>query len=162
MITNIVTFSERNNLIIEKIRELVDEDRKILLLSDRRDHLSLLENMIGTYCSVGYYIGGMKESELIEAEKAQLILGTYAMASTGLDIPDLDSLILASPKSDIEQSVGRILRKKHAITKRIIDICDTFSVFFGQNYKRLRFYKKQEYEVLGEEFPTNIWDVNFT
>ena len=34
------------------------------------------------------------------------------MASEGMDIPKLNTVILASPKSDVEQSVGRVFRQK--------------------------------------------------
>ena len=37
------------------------------------------------------------------------------MASEGMDIPKLNTIILASPKSDVEQIVGRYLDKKHVI-----------------------------------------------
>ena len=50
---------------------------------------------IGT---VGYYIGGMKEVQLKESENKKIIIATYAMASEGLDIKSLTTLIMASPK----------------------------------------------------------------
>ena len=53
----------------------------------------------------------MKAQSLKESEEKQLILGTFMMAAEAMDIPDLDTLILGSPKGDIEQAVGRILRK---------------------------------------------------
>jgi superfamily II DNA or RNA helicase len=54
----------------------------------------------------------MKEAALKEAETKKIILGTYAMASEGLDIKTLTTLFMVTPKSDICQSVGRILRSK--------------------------------------------------
>ena len=45
-------------------------------------------------------------------KRMNIILGTFSMASEGMDIPKLNTIILASPKSDIVQSVGRILRQK--------------------------------------------------
>ena len=104
--------------------------------------------------SIGYYIGGMKELELKCSEDKDILLGTYAMSSEGMDIPSLNTLIMASPKGEIEQSVGRILRKKHAITPIVYDIVDDFSIFTGQYYKRMKFYKKNNYPI----YKTDICD----
>ena len=70
-----------------------------------------------------YYVGGMKKEKLKESEYKDLILGTFAMANEGLDIEALNTLILASPKSDIVQSCGRILRKSHEKVQPIIVDC---------------------------------------
>ena len=72
------------------------------------------------------------------------------MASEGMDIPKLNTIILASPKSDIVQSVGRILREKKETRKfhpLIIDINDEFSIFINQSNKRLMFYNKCNYDI---------------
>jgi superfamily II DNA or RNA helicase len=71
------------------------------------------------------------------------------MASEGMDIPALNTVNLCSPKSDIEQSVGRILRKKHAISPLVIDVIDEdYQNFMTQFYIRLRFYKKMNYRAV--------------
>jgi predicted helicase len=73
------------------------------------------------------------------------------MASEGMDIPKLDTIILSTPKSDIIQSVGRILRKKpedRIYIPLIIDINDNFSMFINQSKKRLKYYKKCSYNIL--------------
>ena len=62
--------------------------------------------------TVGYYIGGMKEEELKKSEYKKVIIATYAMAEEGLDIKTLTTLLMATPKVDVTQSIGRILRKK--------------------------------------------------
>jgi superfamily II DNA or RNA helicase len=71
------------------------------------------------------------------------------MSSEGMDVPGLDTIILASPKSDVEQSVGRILRLK-AEDRRyqalVIDIHDDIGVFVNQARKRRAFYKAQAYD----------------
>ena len=71
--------------------------------------------------SIGFYIGGMKDADLKLSEGKQIILATYGMASEGLDIKTLTTLIMATPLSDVEQSVGRIMRKKHE-NPLVIDI----------------------------------------
>ena len=109
------------------------------------------------YASVGYYVGGMSEPELKRSEKQQIILATFSMAAEALDIPSLNAEFLITPKTDIIQSVGRILRAKHATTKPIIyDIVDNHEVFQRQWLKRKIFYKKQNYKILG----TNSYDYN--
>jgi len=71
------------------------------------------------------YIGELKEKELEESSKMDVIFGSYPMAEEGLDIPDLNTVILTTPKSDIQQSIGRILRKENDDEyPLIIDIAD--------------------------------------
>ncbi len=150
MINNITENLNRTKVIISFIVDLVKEKRKILLLSDRRNHLDDVSKLIhkDAVCTVGYYIGGMKPLDLKLSEECELILGTFAMASEAMDIPGLDTLILASPKSDIRQAVGRIIRKKHEnIQPKIIDVVDNFSLFQRQAYTRNQYYRKKKYTV---------------
>ena len=53
----------------------------------------------------------MKEKDLEESSQQKIIIGTFSQAHEGLDIPVLDTILLATPKSDIKQAVGRILRE---------------------------------------------------
>ena len=73
------------------------------------------------------------------------------MASEGYDNPDLDTLLLASPKCNIEQAIGRILRKKNKNTPLVIDINDSISIFNNWNKKRLSFYKLKKFIVKSNE-----------
>ena len=150
MINNICENLNRTKLIIQWMQDLVEEERKILVLSDRRNHLEDIYKLIkkDDICSVGFYMGGMKQKDLKESESKTILLGTFSMSAEGLDVPGLDTLILASPKSDIVQAVGRILRKKHDIIQpRILDLVDQFSLFEGQSQKRLKYYKQKGYEI---------------
>ena len=150
MINNISDCRERTKLIINKaINEInAHEKRQILILSDRRQQLEDMYKIISetTSITVGYYVGGLKKGVLKDNEKCKILLGTYPMASTGLDIPSLNGLILATPRSDIIQSIGRIDRIVHTdIQPLIVDIVDTFSVFESQSRKRYTVYKKKKY-----------------
>jgi superfamily II DNA or RNA helicase len=89
----------------------------------------------------------MKEAALKQSESKKIIIATYAMASEGLDIKTLTSLILASPKTDVCQSVGRILRVKHS-SPLVIDVIDAHDIFMSQWYKRRKYYKSQNYKIL--------------
>jgi predicted helicase len=69
------------------------------------------------------------------------------MSSEGLDIGDLNTVIFTTPKSSIEQSIGRIIRKAHAITPLAFDLVDNFSAFPSQYKKREAVYRKLEYDI---------------
>lgn len=155
MINNICSFEPRTTLILDMLYNLLDKEpeRKVLILSDRRAHLeNMFEKLKQAGKDVGLYMGGMKQSVLDDCERKQVILATYAIASEGYDQRGLDTLILASPKSDVVQSVGRILRdkpneRKHEPT--VIDIIDCFSMFDRQGRKRIKYYQAQGYDVSG-------------
>jgi len=154
MINNICDYEPRIDKIVNIIKNIKNkENRNILLLSDRRNHLKEIKNKLNELGigNPGYYVGGMKHHELKKSEnECDILLGTFSMASEGMDIPKLDTIILSSPKSDIIQSVGRILRKKpedRIYVPLIIDINDMFSMFLNQNKKREKYYNKCKYNI---------------
>ena len=88
----------------------------------------------------------MKQNDLQTTESKQIVLATYAMAAEALDIKTLSSLIMVTPKTDITQSVGRILRVK-GNNPIIVDIVDSHDLFQKQWVQRRRFYKKCNYRI---------------
>jgi superfamily II DNA or RNA helicase len=161
MITNMCEISKRN-VFITDIIDCVSrlKNRKILILSDRINHLTILkktmDSRIKIYVKNGildskelttsYYIGSMKSYELNDASDADIIYASYAMASEGLDISTLNTIILSTPKSDIVQAIGRIMRKtSFEIQPLIIDIIDNLSIFPYQFIKREKIYDKRKY-----------------
>lgn len=157
MINNITNFPHRVSFIVDNVfQEYCNSERtrRFLILSDRKSHLyslrDALNNKIESKDDTGFYIGGMKEAQLKESEKKQFILATYSYVSEGFDVKGLDTLVLTSPKSNIEQIVGRILRIRKEERKNcpmVIDIVDDFSIFKNQGKKREMFYKKKRYNV---------------
>jgi len=155
MLGNVVSYKPRIQFIVEAIKENMTKERQLLVLSERKallnDIYTLLNNDTDFDYTMGYYIGGMSQTKLNESAKANIILATTHMSSEGLDIPTLNSLILVSPMSDIEQSVGRILRSKvsdRIIKPLIIDIVDNFSIFTTRFNKRKAYYKKKKYNIM--------------
>ena len=148
MITNITEISQRSDYIISLIKKCrEDVNRKILILSDRLDHLDYMLNKvkeleIGTSDK---YIGGMKQEKLDIAEQADIIFSTYSMSSEALDISSLNTIILSTSRKNVEQSVGRILRNQkgnYLSQPLIIDIVDDIRTFVNQGYSRKSYYKK--------------------
>ena len=96
-------------------------------------------------------MGGMKEAELQESSQKKIIFGTFSQAHEGLDIPSLDTIILATPKSDIKQSIGRIMRETDGKKNNphIYDICDQWSVLFAMYVKRRKVYNEGGFKIEG-------------
>lgn len=150
MINRISAFPLRRMFIIRVLQDLIKEnkEKQIMILSHKRDLLDYLDgeiNRIG-FASCGQYVGGMKQAALQQSETKQIVLATYAMAAEALDIKTLNTLVMVSPKTDIVQSVGRILRTR-GDGKIIVDIVDSHDVFQNQWKKRRAYYKKSDYNI---------------
>lgn len=147
MITELTEMRERNKLIVNTIKKSLGTTRHILVLSDRRQHCEMLHQCFPN--TSGLYMGGMKEEELSKSSTKKIIFATFSQAHEGLDIPSLDTVILATPKSDIVQSIGRIMRetKGKQNNPHIYDIFDQWSVFFAMYHKRLKVYKQGGFNI---------------
>ena len=150
MITKLCSYGPRSDFIIRVVGDLLKEDseKQIMILCHNRSLLTYLYEGIThrDLASIGYYVGGMKQNALQETEQKQIVLATYAMAAEALDIKTLSTLIMVTPKTDITQSIGRILRVKHA-NPIVVDIVDKHDIFQNQWAQRRRFYKKCNYRI---------------
>jgi superfamily II DNA or RNA helicase len=156
MISKLCAFARRTEFILGILRDMVvDEDpsQQVIVLAHNRSLLTYMHDAVKVrgFATVGYYVGGMKEAALKESEGKQVIMATYSMAAEALDIKTLTTLIMATPKTDIEQAVGRILRQKHG-NPLVVDILDSHLPFRNQWAKRKTFYRKQGYSVV---YPLN-------
>lgn len=161
MISELIEMTKRNKLIIELIKNCIKEKRKILVLSERRNHLVKLKQLIDSDTTVtftsGLFLGSMKIEELNKSKACDLILASFAAFKEGVSVSQLDTLILITPKKYIghlknttknengsmEQIVGRVFRKKHIdLNPMIIDLFDNFSVYKNQSTGRKKFYKE--------------------
>lgn len=151
MITELTEIEERNDILIKLIEKIVkDPSRHLLVLSDRRNHCFYLHEVFKN--SSGLYLGGMKQKDLDESSKKKIIFATYSQAHEGLDIPSLNTLLLATPKSDIVQSIGRIMRGTKG-SPVIYDIWDHWSVLHSMFYKRKKIYKEKNFNFEDDEPP---------
>jgi superfamily II DNA or RNA helicase len=156
MINNICSFKPRTEYIIFLLKDILSKepDRRVLILSERRNQLKdieqyIIKNNIAN-SNYGFYVGGMKQNDLSISSEKQIILATYQLASEGFNVPSLNTIIFASPISDIQQSIGRILREipeKRKYIPLCIDIYDDFSIFKRKGASRLKFYNSNKYNV---------------
>ena len=80
------------------------------------------------------------------------------MAEEALDIKTLTTLIMVTPKTDVTQAIGRIMRSKDA-KPLIIDIVDVHPVFKRQWSKRKSYYNRNNYSILyTDDYHKGIWE----
>jgi len=160
LLTQVIVCKERNVWISEIIQEYLKEPaRRILVLGERISQLETIENLLLSKhpeLDTGYYIGGMKEAVRERAGKeARVLLASYAMASEAMNIKSLNTVVLASPRKKVEQSVGRILRERPSERKVdpvIVDVIDSHGTYIGQWRKRKTFYKACGYKILLQKY----------
>lgn len=155
MINGMVGSDERNMLISGLALQEVNNGRKVLILTKRVEHSN----------SLTFYLKDKEtfqiSSDMNEKEKDilltklrkneidfDIIIGTFSLLSTGVDIPVLDTLIIAGDlRSSVltQQSAGRVLRLfSGKQTPKIIDIDDNKNkMLHSQALERRRFYKKK-------------------
>jgi len=169
MISKLCEYNRRTEFILKIISDmlLINENQQIMVLAHNKNILKYIHDAIvnRNIATVGYYIGGMKETALKATEGKKVVIATYSMAAEALDIKTLTTLIMATPKTDIEQSVGRILRDKHS-NPIVVDIIDKHDVFKNQWQKRKIFYKKENYKIIFTDYinytsDTNKWKILF-
>ena len=151
MISKLCEYNRRTEFILKIVSDMlaINPNQQIMILAQYKNILKYLHDAIAhrNIATVGYYIGGMKEQALKATEGKKVVIATYAMAAEALDIKTLTTLIMATPKTDIEQSVGRILREKHS-SPVVVDIVDSHDLFQNQWRKRKTFYKKENYKII--------------
>lgn len=151
MIRKLCEFNHRSEFILRVLQDTLEEtpDQQIMILAHNKSLLRYLHDAIEHrgIATVGYYVGGMKEAALKETEGKEVVIATYAMAEEALDIKSLATLIMATPKTDVTQAVGRILRMKHK-KPLVIDIVDQHDIFQRQWQKRRRFYARCKYKII--------------
>ncbi|WP_301350130.1 DEAD/DEAH box helicase [Aliarcobacter butzleri] len=141
---------DRNNLIVDIIKKNID--RKILLLTDRIEHINVLENFLQKenidYISVH---GSLNKKEQVEnmnlVKTKSLILATTSYFGEGIDFPHLNTILFATPISyygRLIQYLGRIGRGNQECLA--IDFLDSKNAMLNSAYKkRLEGYKQMHY-----------------
>lgn len=163
MISKLCSYNHRSEFILKVLETELrnNNEQQIMILAHNKSLITYLHQAIEhrNIATVGYYIGGMKEADLKISEGKKVIIATYAMASEGLDIKTLTTLIMASPKTDVCQSIGRILRTKHT-SPLVVDIIDKHDIFENQWHKRRQYYMKQKYNIISTDnigYFKNTW-----
>jgi superfamily II DNA or RNA helicase len=151
MINKVAEYKPRNDLIVNLLEDLAQEDRQILVLTDRVEHTktlfeSLPDKVKDQSCILSQKVKATERAKFCESKK--ILIATYAMCKEGFDVSTLNTLVMATSRPDVDQIVGRIMRTektKRTVHPLIIDIVDpAFRRQFGE---RMRLYRERNYQV---------------
>ena len=151
MVNKLADCEDRTKWLCGIIEDICEEGRQVLVLSDRVQHCrdlldGLSEAVRETACILSQNVKSSQRTEFCASKK--ILIATYSMCKEGFDVPTLNTLVMATPRPDIDQIVGRILRvekAKRTVHPLIIDIVDPqFRRQFGA---RNTLYKKRGYKV---------------
>lgn len=163
--SDLVSNENRNQMIVQDVIKNNQEQRYSLVLTERIEHIELLERLLKEEVDDVYILSGsqgkkknnevMKKLESHESEKAFVILSTGKYIGEGFDDSRLDTLFLAMPiswKGRLQQYAGRLHRLHEGKSDvRIYDYADIHLPVLERMYqKRLKGYASTGYQIKDE------------
>ena len=152
----------RCKIILEDL--IKNQNHSNLILSDRLDHLHLLQNMLpeelkkdsamidGRMTSKKAKADRIQAIEDMKAGKKHFLFASFGLAKEGLDIPRLDRLYLTTPKKDyavVTQSIGRIARTSEGKEQPVCyDYVDQIGFCENQWKRRKTSYRKARCRII--------------
>ena len=153
----------RTKKIVSRTVQLYTEGRKVLVLTERKEHLEImsthLKNLIPNIFVLHGGIKSKARREIIELLKAlppsepRIVLAIGKLIGEGFDHPPLDTLVLTMPvswKGTLQQYAGR-LHREHAekSSVRIYDFVDNGHPYLLSMWeKRKRGYRAMGYQII--------------
>ena len=156
---------DRTVAIAEEAMKAFGQGRKVLVLTERTDHLDDIASVMNTLKLSPFVLHSRlskkKRTMLISGLNAlppdspRILLSTGRLIGEGFDHPPLDTLILAMPvswKGTLQQYAGRLHREHTGKSDvRIIDFVDTaYPVLLRMWDKRQRGYKAMGYRIVAD------------
>lgn len=146
---------QRNSLIVSLIKEQVDAGRKVLLVGSRIACLKYLHDILSKFCSATLYTGStnLAQDRALRdgVAKGEIdVILTDKKAEKGLDLPLLDTVVIAKPMNNeatITQIVGRVLRPAAGKPSPVVyDLVDRGSLAWRFAANRYWWYRKLGYK----------------
>jgi superfamily II DNA or RNA helicase len=146
MITELSCDSTRNALLIDILHWCMGNRNRTVVVTSLVEHAKTLRNAMPAGFPTSLMAGNQKDRAA--AAKTSMIFATYSMLEEGYDDPTLDTLILATPRSNVQQTVGRIEREAPGkAVPLVFDIVDSFSLFPNMFWKRNKFYQSRGFHI---------------
>ena len=144
MITKLTEDPKRNELLKGLIQSVLSRKR-IIVVTSIVEHAKLLQSFFPEEASA-LLAGSHKDRD--KAKVVKLVFASYSMLEEGYDDPEFVILILAPPRSTIQQTIGRIERESPGkAVPVVIDLVDNFSLFPNMYWKRQKFYTSRGFSI---------------
>ncbi len=157
----------RTAAIAAEIRAAFDQGRKVLVLTERTDHLDAIQAMLNGMVPPPFVLRGrmprklrvalVEEINALPPDAPRILLAIGKLVGEGFDHPPLDTLVLAMPvswKGTVQQYAGRLHRAHASKTDvRVIDFVD------NGHPALLRMWDKRQrgYRAMGYRIATEPW-----
>lgn len=148
MITELAADPKRNALLRSFIEWSLEHRHRIVVVTSLVSHAQALRlDASGQpYARSALMAGTSKNRQ--DAKDAKIIFATYSMLEEGYDDPSLDTLILATPRSNVQQTIGRVEREcPGKQTPIVFDLVDAFSLYPNMYWKRQKFYTSRGFSI---------------
>jgi len=159
---HLVNDQDRTNAIAAEIQGAFAQGRKVLVLTERTEHLDAIRAVLDGHELGPLVLHGrmskkqrgalIAQLDALPPEAPRILLATGKLVGEGFDHPPLDTLVLAMPvswKGTLQQYAGR-LHREHASKSsvRIIDFVDTgHPALLRMWNKRQRGYRAMGYRI---------------
>jgi superfamily II DNA or RNA helicase len=164
MVSQLCEDPYRIHLIVKSIFELKEKGKNIFVFAERRSYLTNIKNhmklfKINSYDlltdadgdKISQLMGGSTDDDVANAIKSSnVILTTYEYMGTGMSIPKMDAIILAtSRKKKSKQYIGRIFRlgSNYKSVREIVDIVDSKIYIKSQYNIRKKYYDEKKFPI---------------
>lgn len=150
MVTALTESDLRNDFLISLALEAVKDRQKILMITALREHVEVLGTLLSGTDHEAVH-GGMSTKDRARASApTKVLVATYGMLEEGFDDPSIDTLILCTPRSRVQQTIGRAERTAPGKLKPMVfDVVDSNHIFEAMSLKRIAFYKTRGFLVEG-------------
>ena len=155
----------RNTMIVADVSEVLKSGRNPIVLTERREHVTLLAERLSCYCKNVIQLVGtasakerketLERLEAIPANESVVIVATGKYVGEGFDYPRLDTLFLALPiawKGKVAQYAGRLHRNYQSKTEvQVYDYVDIHIPVLERMYQK----RVTSYSAIG--YKTKLW-----
>jgi superfamily II DNA or RNA helicase len=145
LLSSLVVHKDRNALILELVIAQCKVRARVLVLTAFREHATeLADTLEKSGIPTQLLLGGKKSS----TGEHKCAVATYKLLELGYDDTTLDTLVLCTPKSSIQQTVGRVEREApNKLVPLVFDIVDGNSMLQGMWKKRKSFYASRGFRL---------------
>jgi superfamily II DNA or RNA helicase len=136
----------RNRIILRYIQAAYQKNRTTVVMAEHIANLEVVKKLCGLsgipWDQMGDYTSEAKKELHTNAFK-RVVFATYGMCGEGTNYPHWDTMVQITPRANVEQPIGRVLRKLEGKAQPLVlDLLDNDPILKGFHYARQKTYHK--------------------